>query len=158
MKKILLAIAVLLCAVGCKNTNGKAEVTDQATEVAAADFSGNWAEQTAERVVAVFTPSEQGYEVRIGWREDGLAQYEVWTMTAERAAGDTLVYTNGRYVIQTFEHQGDKDFKEEVKYENGTGKFFLNSDSCLVWVDEVQADENADNETVFIRTDLELKH
>ena len=38
MKKILLAIAVLLCAVGCKNTNGKVEVKDQAAEVAVTDF------------------------------------------------------------------------------------------------------------------------
>ena len=115
------------------------------------DYAGQWAEMTAERIVATFTPTAEGYQVEIGWREEGLAQYEVWTMHAVIEGKDALRYDNGTYVIRRYEHQGDKNYTEETVYADGTGSFTINSDGQLVWRD----DKDPNGEPVmFIRANF----
>ena len=70
------------------------------------DLQGRWAEKSAERIAAVFTPAGDGYDVYIGWREPGLAQYEVWEMTATPSR-NKFSYKDGRHSYLTFEHEGD---------------------------------------------------
>ncbi|MDO4185746.1 MAG: hypothetical protein Q4D30_04565 [Bacteroidales bacterium] len=115
------------------------------------DYAGQWAEMTAERIVATFTPTAEGYQVEIGWREDGLAQYEVWTMHAVSDDKDALKYENGTYVIRRYEHQGDKNYTEETVYADGTGSFTINSDGQLVWTDD--KDPNGEP-VIFIRANF----
>ena len=111
-------------------------------------YSGDWAEKTAERVVASFTPAEDGYKVCIGWREEGLAQYEIWEMTAVPDGNGGLAYKDGSYKIRRYEHQGDKVYKEETVYSDGTGSFRLNEEGELVWNDGKDSEQG---ETLFIR-------
>ena len=88
---LLTAIMLTMMVVCC---GGKTSVNNnnQADSTALSDttrYAGLWAEKTAERVVAQFTPTNNGYNVEIGWREEGLAQYEVWTMTAHAVTADS---------------------------------------------------------------------
>ena len=114
-------------------------------------YSGEWAEKTAERIVAVFTPIENGYKVKIGWREEGLAQYEIWEMTTAPDGNGGLTYDDGTYKIRQYEHQGDKDYKENTVYTDGTGAFCLNEEGELVWKDGKAPEQE---ETLFIRANF----
>lgn len=116
----------------------------------APDFSGQWAEKSAERVVAVFAPAVGGgYGVQAGWREDGLAQYEAWDMSAVAGKGGALAYSDGRLVRFSFEHEGDTEYAEETVYTDGKGTFRINRHGELEWTDATDG-----SKTVFIRTDL----
>jgi len=133
----LLQVTMVLMAAGCKGGP-------------APDFSGQWAEKSAERVVAVFTPAAPGgYSVQAGWRETGLAQYEAWDMSAVAGKRGTLAYSDGRFVRLSFEHDGDSEYVEETVYADGAGTFRINRHGELVWTDATDG-----SETVFIRTDL----
>lgn len=100
----LLQITVVLMVAGCKGGP-------------APDFSGQWAEKSAERVVAVFTPAASGgYGVQIGWRETGLAQYEAWDMSAVAGKRGTLAYSDGRFVRLSFERDGDTEYVEDTVF------------------------------------------
>ena len=138
MKRIPFAFAsVIFLIAGCK-------------AVPAPDYSGQWAEKSAERIVAVFVQQEDGgYGVQAGWREDGLAQYEAWSMTAAPGKGGALAYGDGRLARLTFEREGDTEYTEEVVYSDGTGSFSINRDGELVWKDGQDG-----SETLFIRTEL----
>ena len=111
------------------------------------DYSGEWAEKTAERIVAAFTREGEGYKVCIGWREEGLAQYEIWEMTAVQDGEGGLAYDDGSYKIRRYERQGDKEYKEETIYTEGKGTFRLNEEGELVWTEGNDAEQG---ETVFI--------
>ncbi|MBP5487233.1 MAG: hypothetical protein J6Y06_06365 [Bacteroidales bacterium] len=114
-------------------------------------YSGEWAEKTAERIVAVFTPIENGYKVKIGWREEGLAQYEIWEMTAVTDGNGGLTYDDATYKVRQYEHQGDKDYKENTVYTDGAGAFCLNDEGELVWKDGKNPEQE---ETPFIRANF----
>ena len=134
---VLLQITVVLMAAGCKGGP-------------APDFSGQWAEKSAERVVAVFPPAASGgYGVQIGWRETGLAQYEAWDMSAVAGKRGTLAYSDGRFVRLSFERDGDTEYVEDTVYIDGEGSFLINCHGELVWTDAKDG-----SKTVVIRTDL----
>ena len=111
------------------------------------DLQGRWAEKSAERIAAVFTPAGDGYDVYIGWREPGLAQYGVWEMTATPSR-NKFSYKNGRHSYLTFEHEGDVEYVEETDYTDGAGSFSINKDGELVWTDRKDG-----SKTVFFRID-----
>ncbi|MBQ8069728.1 MAG: hypothetical protein IJ202_02625 [Bacteroidales bacterium] len=118
------------------------------------DFSGEWAETTAERIVAVFTPEGDGYSVTIGWREDGLAQYEYWSMKATPKGRNTLVYENGTDIIRSFENIGDPTYTDDTIYTDGTGEFVLEKDGALTWTDNKDPEGG---KTVFMRSSFGVK-
>jgi len=115
------------------------------------DIQGRWAEKSAERIAAVFTPVGDGYDVHIGWREPGLAQYEVWEMTTTPSR-NKLNYKNGKHSYLTFEHEGDAEYVEETTYTDGTGSFCINKNGELVWTDSKDG-----SKTVFFRVDPEAE-
>lgn len=109
------------------------------------DIQGCWAEKSAERIEAVFTPSDGGYNVHIGWHEPGLAQYEVWEMAAIPSR-NKFNYKDGRHSFLTFEHEGDAEYVEETTYADGTGSFSINKDGDMVWTERKDG-----SKTVFFR-------
>ena len=115
------------------------------------DLAGRWAEKSAERIAAVFTPTENGYYVHIGWHEPGLAQYETWEMTAVPSRSGKLVYKDGIHNYLSFEHEGDAEYVVETDYTDGAGTFSLNKDGELVWNDRKDG-----SKTVFFRTDTKV--
>ena len=116
----------------------------------AESYSGWWAEKISERVVASFSPCDGGFSVEIGWREDGLAQYGRWSMTAVPDGKGGLDYRDGRYLLRTLEHEGDTVYTEETVYVDGTGRFFINPDGNLVWTDGKDPEGEP---SVFIKVD-----
>ena len=149
MRETLLSIVVsLCCATSCTCRKGTP------TETKGNIYEGEWAEMTAERIVATFAPEGNGYRVEIGWREKGLAQYEIWEMNAENNGNDTLTYSNGRYFIQRYERQDDTNCTTDTIYNDGFGTFFINGDGNLVWNDGKDSLQEA---TVFIRANFEEK-
>lgn len=117
---------------------------------AAQDIQGRWAEKSAERVSAVFTPDGNGYRVHIGWHEPGLAQYEVWEMTAVLSSSGKLVYKDGVHSYLSFEYEGETEYVEDKDYSDGSGSFSLDKDGELVWTDRKDG-----SRTLFFRTDPE---
>ena len=100
----------------------------------APDFSGQWAEKSAERVVAVFAPAaEGGYRVQAGWRETGLAQYEAWDMSTKPGKGGALTYSDGCLERFSFEREGDTEYVEEIVYTDGAGSFRMSLDQSYIY-------------------------
>ncbi|MBR2215826.1 MAG: hypothetical protein IJ849_08735 [Selenomonadaceae bacterium] len=111
---------------------------------------GKWAEKTVGQGVITITPGAKGtYDVMITWR-DGAATQHIWDISAARPNGETgvLHYDHCHYLIRNYHNA--KDFDEETVYKNGTGKFYLNSASELMWQDNV---DGVGNNTVFVKVD-----
>lgn len=110
------------------------------------DLIGRWAEKIAGRGVVTITQGAKGmYDVLVEWSNSAAEQY-IWEMTARpTGAGGVLSYENGRHLIRTYESDGK--FTEEVKYEDGTGEFYLNSAYELMWRDDI---DGAGENTVFV--------
>ena len=151
MKKITVMCCTLACLLACTTEKAKQEKVE--TESApSTSLCGEWAEATAERIVATITPGDSStYRVVIGWREEGLAQYEDWTMTLTEESDDTLVYSDGTYVVRQYLHEGDAEAQADTIYTNGVGKFYLNADGLLVWEDKQVPDQEP---TLFKRAEF----
>ncbi|MBQ9614910.1 MAG: hypothetical protein IJR38_01055 [Selenomonadaceae bacterium] len=107
---------------------------------------GRWAEKIVGRgLVTVTQGAKDTYDVRIEWA-NGAAEQHIWEMKA-RPNGErgVLHYAHGCHRIRTY--QNEKDFSEKTVYENGTGKFYLNSVGELMWQDNV---DGAGDNTVFV--------
>lgn len=118
------------------------------TPSTAEEYVGEWAESTAERVVATIAKSEDGsgYDVEITWRED-LPQKDVYTMHIDGEEPDSWFYTDGMHVLRTF--SDDETYTDEVQYEDGTGYFYLcKADGILYWCDYTVEDQ-AESVTTF---------
>jgi len=118
------------------------------------EYVGEWAESTAERVVATVTKSEDGsgYDIEITWRED-LPQKDVYTMHVDGEDPEQWFYADGLYVIRTFTDDGN--YTDEVQYEDGTGMFYLcKADGLLYWTD-YSAMEQVSVVTTFKAADFE---
>ncbi|MBP5135217.1 MAG: hypothetical protein ILP24_05595 [Paludibacteraceae bacterium] len=153
MRKISLLIGIALFCTACCTNNKKTNLNETAS-FADSTYNGQWAEKSAERIVAKFTLADTCYHVEIGWREKGLAQYEIWEMTAENAESDTLVYSNALYYVKQYEHEEDSTFITDTVYTDGFGTFFINTEGNLVWNDGKDSLQEA---TVFIRANFEEK-
>lgn len=98
-------------------------------------YEGTWAEKTSERVVIVVEPTvEKGwFDVTITWRE-ALPQKDLYTMRASYQKDGSLFYDNCRYLVRTFTDDGE--FKDDVKYTNGSGLLKLDlASKTLYWTD-----------------------
>lgn len=114
------------------------------------EMVGTWAEKIAGRGnIEIKKGAQEGrYDVQINW---GSSAFEtaVWTMTASSSGNDgVLTYDDGKMSVITFSEDGTES--EEVKYENGTGSFYLNDKHQLVWQDDV---DHSGDDTVFIKAD-----
>ena len=70
-------------------------------------------------------------------------------MTATPAdAGGALKYEDAKHYVRTF--TSDSEYTDELKYENGSGLFYLNSANEIMWEDHV---DHAGENCVFISVD-----
>lgn len=114
------------------------------------DLLGRWAEKIAGR--GLITISESGkegeYTVEIHWGSSAFESVN-WTMTAlPTGNGGELAYDDARCFVRTY--TSETEFTDAVKYENGTGRFILNSANEIMWQDDM---EQAGDNTVFISVD-----
>ena len=118
----------------------------------AQDLQGRWAEKSAERIEAVFTPAGEAYRVHIGWHEPGLAQYETWEMTAVPSRSGRLTYSDGVHSYLSFEKEGDTEYVRDTEFSDGKGSFSIDREGNLVWTDRKDG-----SKTVFFRKDTEAE-
>ena len=113
------------------------------------DLVGRWAEKMVGRgVIEITKAGENDYRVEIEW-PDSAAQHNIWEMTATPdGTGGALRYENGTYRVRTF--TSDTEYTDEVQYENGSGRLYLNSAFEIMWEDDV-ADAGAN--CVFVNVD-----
>ncbi len=123
----------------------------KAKDVVTADIAGRWAEKISERVVMdIFPDNTAGkYKIFITWREDNLAQKDIYRFTATDRGDGILEYKNGTHIYRTFASK-DK-FEDKVDYTDGSGSF-VPSNNGLTWIDNKDKSEN----TQFIRADKNL--
>ncbi|MBQ8934018.1 MAG: hypothetical protein IJ061_07015 [Lachnospiraceae bacterium] len=108
---------------------------------------GSWAEKVAGRgVIEISKGADDTYEIQINWGDSANTMY-VWNMTATPDGSNGLRYENGRSAILTFDEKGNET--EEVRYENGTGRFYLNSANEVMWEDET---DHQGDDCVFVST------
>ena len=113
-------------------------------------FTGRWTEKISERVVMDVFQDKLGseYKVFITWREDNLAQKEIYRFKAKPEANGCLNYQDGELVYRTFDKN---EFEDKVAYTDGSGKICINGDK-LTWTD------NKDNtSTEFIKANKDLQ-
>ena len=110
------------------------------------DLVGRWAEKTAGRGVITIKKTGEGlYTVRIEWPGSAFEK-SIWEMTATPAgAGGALKYEDAKHYVRTY--TSDTEYNEELKSENGSGHFYLNSANEILWEDKV---DNAGENCVFI--------
>ncbi|MCR4962977.1 MAG: hypothetical protein K6B40_03760 [Firmicutes bacterium] len=114
------------------------------------DFLGNWAEKIAGRGQIEITKGENDgeYQVNIHWAGSAFESAN-WTMTVKATEnGNQLAYDDATMVIRTY--SSETEYTDEVRYENGTGTFTLNSANEIMWQDDV---EQAGEDAVFISVD-----
>ena len=101
------------------------------------DLVGRWAEKIAGRgVITIAKAAEEGkYDVTVEWANSAFEQ-NIWEMKAVAGNGGELTYENGKWTVRTFE--SESKFTDDVKYENGTGRFYLNSAHEVMWEDNME--------------------
>ncbi len=114
------------------------------------DFSGQWTEKISQRVVLSIYPDnmDKTYKIFISWREDNLAQKDIYRFNAKETNEGVLEYKKGEHILRNFEKNG---FEDEIDYTDGSGYFKINNDE-LIWVDNKDKRED----TVFIKADKNL--
>ena len=139
MKKIFISLIIFIL---CLNLSVFAAVN--------ADIAGRWAEKISERVVmdVYSNPKEDEYQIFITWRENHLAQKDIYRFKAKLDKNQTLKYKDGTHIYRIY---GNKNkFEDKTDYTDGSGIIRKNNNE-LIWID------NKDNtETLFIRANKDL--
>lgn len=110
------------------------------------DLVGCWAEKIAGRGVITIKKTGEGlYSVQIEWPGSAFER-SIWEMTATPAgAGGALKYEDAKHYVRTY--TSETEYTDELKSENGSGLFYLNSANEILWEDKV---DNAGENCVFI--------
>ena len=110
------------------------------------DLVGCWAEKIAGRGVITIKKTGEGlYSVQIEWPGSAFER-SIWEMTATPAgAGGALKYEDAKHYARTY--TSETEYTDELKSENGSGLFYLNSANEILWEDKV---DNAGENCVFI--------
>lgn len=110
------------------------------------DLVGRWAEKIAGRgVITIKKTGESLYSVQIDWPGSAFER-SIWEMTATPAgAGGALKYEDAKHYVRTY--TSETEYTDELKSENGSGLFYLNSANEILWEDKV---DNAGENCVFI--------
>ena len=114
------------------------------------DFIGRWAEKISERVVMDIyaNQNDDEYQIFITWRENNLAQKDIYRFNCKPDKNGTLKYSKGIHIYRFY--NSDKNFEDKIDYIDGSGEFKIKNNE-IVWLD------NKDNsETSFIHANSDL--
>ena len=92
-----------------------------ANQVSAEKYIGRWAEKVSERVVMDIYTSEDNseYQVYITWREDNLAQKDIYRFMAKPDINGNLLYKNGLHIYRYFDKKNDSEDKVDYNGYDG---------------------------------------
>ncbi len=113
------------------------------------NITGRWAEKISERVVMdIYSDKQENeYQIFITWREDNLAQKDVYRFKAKSDKNGVLKYNNGIHIYRFYDNNNIED---KTDYVNGSGIIKINNNK-IIWID------NKDKtETEFIRANKDL--
>ncbi len=116
------------------------------------DISGRWAEKLSERVVMDIYPDYNktgNFQIFITWREDTLAQKDIYRFNAIKDKNGKLNYKNGTHIYRFYETKNK--FEDKIDYKDGSGSFVINNNE-IIWIDNKNKTEN----TEFIRANKSL--
>lgn len=108
-------------------------------------INGRWAEKTSERVVMdIYNDTlTNEYQIYITWREDGLAQKDIYRFIATTDASGNLKYKNGIHIYRYYDN--NNKYEDKFDYTDGSGTISL-SENELIWID----DKDKSYTTVFV--------
>lgn len=110
------------------------------------NIAGKWAESISERVIMEITPDKNFYNIFITWREDNLAQKDIYKFRAKKDKNGNLKYKNGVHIYRFFDK--DNRFEDKIDYTDGSGVMKIYNNK-LIW-----SDYKDNSDSVFIKTDL----
>jgi len=117
--------------------------------IAADNIAGRWAERISERVVMDIYPDKQNeYKIFITWREDNLAQKDIYRFTGKLDNEGNLKYKNGIHIHRSYNDKNS--FEEKTDYTNGSGRIKIDN-NLLIWFDNKDK-----SKTEFIRANADL--
>ena len=92
------------------------------TVFAKEDITGRWAEKISERVVADIYANQNNdeYQIFITWREDNLAQKDIYRFSGKLDKNGTLKYTKGIHIYRFYDSNGK--FEDKIDYTDGSGE------------------------------------
>ncbi len=114
------------------------------------NICGRWAEKISERVVMdIFSDQNNNeYQIFITWREDNLAQKDIYRLVAKPTSNGDLKYENGIHIYRLFDKKNK--FEDKIDYTNGSGTIKINNNE-LIWIDDKD-----ETKTEFIRANKDL--
>ena len=123
-----------------------------AKENAVNDFVGRWAEKISERTVMDIIPGNVNgeYHIFITWRENNLAQKDIYRFYAKKDENGTLTYKNGLHILRIYDTDGT--FNDKIDYVDGSGIMKLENNE-ITWIDNKIPKE----ETSFVIANKNLK-
>ncbi len=111
-------------------------------------YNGRWAEKISERVVMDIYSNDSEYQIFITWREDNLAQKDIYRFNAKPDKNGKLIYKDGIHIYRYYDDQNK--YTEKIDYTDGSG--YITADSTgLIW-----ADYKDNTKTEFIRANKDL--
>ncbi len=118
-----------------------------------ANFEGQWYEEIAGRgVIEIESTGDDTYSILVHWGSSAFESAN-WTMvgTYDPSTGK-LEYTDAKYYIITFEDE--ENYTEDVRYEDGTGEFWITEDGKLGWISDRSEDDGITGDSVFVNSGL----
>ena len=114
------------------------------------DITGRWAEKISERVVMDIysNQNDDEYQIFITWREDNLAQKDIFRFRGKLDYSGSLKYKDGVHIYRFYDKKNK--FEDKIDYIDGSGEFRINNNE-IVW-----HDNKDNNESVFIRANRDL--
>ena len=98
------------------------------------DKTGRWAEKISERVVMDIYQDKDGkeYSIFITWREDNLAQKDIYRFKAKFNLKGELEYKNGIHIYRYYDSRNK--YEDKIDYIDGKGTFNMR-DNEITWTD-----------------------
>ena len=112
------------------------------------NIAGRWAEKISERVVMDIYQNKDEYQVFITWREDNLAQKDIYRLCCKLDNNGDLRYEDGIHIYRFYNNKND--YTDVIDYTNGSGMIKIEKNT-LNWIDYKE-----DTSTVFIPANADL--
>ena len=114
------------------------------------NITGRWAEKISERVVMdIYSDqNDNEYQIFITWREDNLAQKDIYRFRGKLDYSGSLKYKDGVHIYRFYDKKNK--FEDKIDYIDGSGEFRINNNE-IVW-----HDNKDNNESTFIRANRDL--
>lgn len=120
------------------------------------DFTGTFTEPMSGRcTIEIEYVEGDTHKVVINWSSSA-AESANWEITAVyNPETDALEYTDAKYFIRTY--TDEENYTDDVKYEDGAGKFWFEEDGTLGWKSENSDIDGIDGTTFFERIPVNVE-